>query len=404
MIPIRRTVPGMSPAALLAACGFVALALVAAAFESARSQAPPFSVDSAAVSVVTSDPLSSTSTCPVSEAPALTIGTLEGADAELFYRIRGAARLSNGSIVVADESSGQVRLFDSTGAPRRTMGGLGEGPGEFRNAWGVRALPGDTLWIGDYRPWRFNVFGPDGRWVRTVQLEPTYLNRSRGGGVLAGGISVNVRQIHASADDRFRHWDSLSVEVHSLDGALIGVLARLPYARWGRVSEGAQYRDAAPYFLDRLFEGRPSVHARGGTIAIVNREPEIRVFDAEFRLRRILRWPDPDRRVTAADVRAYRENVRKARRAAGGRLSRYDLANMSEERPVAELFPAVGSVLVGTDERIWARPYQRREDREPGTRRWMIFDRAGASAVTSVCPLGCSSTRWARLRARPNRG
>ena len=196
MSPIRRTVPGMSPPALPAAPGLLALALLSAACESAGSRSLDLSVDTSGVSVVTSDPLSSTAICPVSAEPRLTIGTSEGEDPERLPRVRGAARLPDGSIAVAEDGSGELRLFDSTGAHRRTMGGRGEGPGEFRNPWGVWALPGDTLWVGDIgiigsmrddrRPWRFNVFGPDGRFVRAVQPEPLFYNTPTGGGVLSG--------------------------------------------------------------------------------------------------------------------------------------------------------------------------------------------------------------------------
>ena len=148
-----------------------------------------------------------------------------------------------------------------------------------------------------------------------------------------------------------------------------GVLARLPNVRWGRVSEGADN-----FNLDRLFEGRPSVAARGGTIAIANREPEIRLFDADFRLRRILRWSELDRRVSGADVSAYREKLRKSRRESGGELNEWDVARVSEERPASEFFPAVSHILVGTAGRIWAQPYRRRGDQEAGTERWMVFD------------------------------
>ena len=214
MTPIRRFVPLVVPSPLLAARGLLPLLLLSAACEGAGAGSFTVSADSSGVRIVTSDPLASTSVCPVSEAPRLAIGALDGADAELFHRIRGVARLSDGSIAVVDESSGEIRLFDSAGVHRRTMGGLGEGPGEFESPWLIWALPGDTLWVGDYRPWRFNVFGPDGRWARAVQPDPVFVNFPRGGGVLSGGISVNARSRLVANRERFEVWDTLLVEVH----------------------------------------------------------------------------------------------------------------------------------------------------------------------------------------------
>ena len=351
------------------AAALLPLWLLSLACEGTGPEAGTISTDSAGILIVTSDPLASSAVCPASAEPTLTIGALEGPEPEMLHRVSGVTRLSDGSIAIADDGSSEVRLFDSAGAHRGTMGGRGDGPGEFHNPRGIWALPGDTLWVGDYRPWRFNVFSADGRWVRAVPLNPPYLNPSRQGGVLSAGISVNTRSLAGAMDERFDVWDTLLVELHGADGAWMDVLSKLPNARWGSVSEGADN-----YSLSPLFEGRPTVDARGGTIAIANREPEVRLFDAGFRLRHILRWTEPGRRVTGADVSAYRDGVRKARREAGRELSEFDVANLSEERPVSELFPAVSRVLVGVGGRIWVRPYRSRGDQEPGTQRWMVFD------------------------------
>lgn len=48
-------------------------------------------------------------------------------------------------------------------------------------------------------------------------------------------------------------------------------------------------------------------------------------------------------------------------------------AMISEDRPVAELFPAISTVMVGRDGRIWVRQYDRpREDRG-----WLAFEPDG---------------------------
>ena len=91
-----------------------------------------------------------------------------------FYSLRGMARLSDGSVAVIDRRDQRVRIFSETGEFLRSMGGRGEGPGEFRNPWFLWALPGDTLWVGDYRPQRFNVCSPDGDFLRLVTPDPHY--------------------------------------------------------------------------------------------------------------------------------------------------------------------------------------------------------------------------------------
>src|SRR5688572_2268538 len=64
--------------------------------------------------------------------PAVTIGVVEGAPEYQLFRVRHALRLEDGAIVVADGGSREIRFYDSAGRHIRSIGGDGEGPGEFR--------------------------------------------------------------------------------------------------------------------------------------------------------------------------------------------------------------------------------------------------------------------------------
>ena len=81
--------------------------------------------------------------------PTLVLGELEGPDAYLFSQIRGATRLSTGTVVVLDGASSQLRAFSPDGTHLWTAGGPGEGPGEMRNPTHLETLPGDTLQVQD---------------------------------------------------------------------------------------------------------------------------------------------------------------------------------------------------------------------------------------------------------------
>ena len=85
----------------------------------------------------------------VAPEPTLVLGELEGPDAYLFSQIRGATRLSTGTVVVLDGASSQLRAFSAVGAHLWTAGGPGEGPGEMRNPTHLETLPGDTLQVQD---------------------------------------------------------------------------------------------------------------------------------------------------------------------------------------------------------------------------------------------------------------
>ena len=150
-------------------------------------------VDSAGVEVVTSDPWGSEAHCTLGNEPTLSIGAAEGDAPHMFFQVRAAARLSDGSVAVVDGSSREIRLFGETGEHLRSMGGPGEGPGEFRGPWLLWVLPGDTLWVGDYLPWRFNIFSADGVFSRSLTPDDFSLHAlTPPGGVLDDGTSVNV--------------------------------------------------------------------------------------------------------------------------------------------------------------------------------------------------------------------
>ena len=66
----------------------------------------------------------------------------------LFERAIGAARLSNGTIVIAEPTGGSLRYFDATGRPTRTVGRRGKGPGEFMLISWLGRCAADTVSSG----------------------------------------------------------------------------------------------------------------------------------------------------------------------------------------------------------------------------------------------------------------
>ena len=320
----------------------------------------------------------SDATCSISEEPVLVIGADEEDENQWFSSIRGMGRLSDGSIAAIDRSSAEVRIYDETGRHLRSMGRYGEGPGEFSNPFILWITADDTLWVGDYFPWRYNLFTADGDFVRRVNLTSGFVNNPDGGGVLDNGYSVNPRSKRANRAD-FTDPDTLIVEVNDPAGQLVGSIDRMPGRLRGFVSE------APNLGLFPLFQSFPEVDARGSTVVLAHgRDTEIRVLDDEFALRTIIRWYEPDREVTAADVRAWREDYIDRTQLASRDWSEFDDATISGERPAADLFPAISNVMIGRDGRIWVRQYDRpREDRG-----WLAFGSDGGFLCHLAQPPG----------------
>lgn len=105
--------------------------------------------------------------------PVYTVGDDERIDAELFGSNVSVALSSEGLLYVGDRSSGEIRLFDSTGTHRRTIGRAGRGPGEFVGLARL-ALSGneDTLYVYDAGQRRVSIFtAPDLQHIQDVPVD-----------------------------------------------------------------------------------------------------------------------------------------------------------------------------------------------------------------------------------------
>lgn len=106
----------------------------------------------------------------VSPDPVVEVGVVEGDSAYMFASVETARLLPDGRIVVADEGSAEIRVFDSRGAFQSEMGGAGEGPGEFESISGMAVLPPDTVMVWDPHVVRLTVYLADGSLVSTVDV------------------------------------------------------------------------------------------------------------------------------------------------------------------------------------------------------------------------------------------
>ena len=109
----------------------------------------------------------------LADEPLLRVGMLDGPDEHLFGNISGAIRLEDGSVVVADEQSRNIRMFDAGGRHVWTSGREGEGPGEYRGLWLLRGCPGAAVTVYDWRIKRITELDSNGSVVYTRALRGT---------------------------------------------------------------------------------------------------------------------------------------------------------------------------------------------------------------------------------------
>ncbi len=364
--------------------GLVALALVGACGDSSGAGDAIIARDSGGVAIVENDLTRLSEACTISPTPTTSIGAEEGDDESVLHRVFGATRLTDGTIVLVNGGSHEVRFFGPDGRFVRASGRNGQGPGEFSDAFYIHWLPGDTLYVGDYRPFQFLVFGPDGRWVRTVRPSPLYPNTPGTMNVLRDGRMMLGAEERFDRDETgaFRE-RTMTVMLHTADGILSDTIARMPNGRWGQSVPGAQYP-----WLFPLFESFAVMAARDERIVLGHAsETELRVHHPTpgFPVELIIRWTAGDRTVRRDDISAEkaRLSAQYAQLPAGQRAIFVDPL-LSDRRPVADQFPAFGRLRLGRDGRLWVREFPR--PRDPAEHRWIGFSPGGRFVCRLVTP------------------
>lgn len=330
--------------------------------------------DSAGITIVENDLPRLTATCPVDPEPTLVIGDPARGTQHELYRVFGATRLGDGRIALVNQGSQELRYYDDEGAFLASRGRGGEGPGEFRNAFYLWRLPGDTVWVGDYDPWQYHVFDPEGEWVRTVRPRPEYVNSPAVIQMLDGGRAVLAPRDFPTPGPGFRLRE-ITVVVHGPDGALLDTIGTYPNGRWGQVED-----DPALRFLFPLFESFARVAAGGSRIVTGHgSESELAIYEVDVDLgspRRIVRWTTESRAVSQSDIAAERRRIEAQYEDLDpGMRAQLVAPLVSEDRPAADRFPAFRSLALGRDGRVWIR--EQPSPDAPDDQDWVAFSAEG---------------------------
>ena len=118
------------------------------------------------------------------------------------------------------------------------------------------------------------------------------------------------------------------------------------------------------------------------------KEPELRFYANDASLRRIVRWPDHDRRVTEERVEQYLVAAEAALPEAARPQARAMLARI----PQSDSEPAYENILSAPDGELWVGEYRGPEMALPGARspvrEWMVLDDGGVLQARVSTPLG----------------
>lgn len=91
----------------------------------------------------------------------LRLGTTDTDGPELFGEIRALAVAADGEILIFDHFGNELRRFDARGRFVSSLGGTGQGPGEFLSVVGLAIDPSGDTWLVDVRNQRYSVASED---------------------------------------------------------------------------------------------------------------------------------------------------------------------------------------------------------------------------------------------------
>ena len=309
----------------------------------------------------------------LSPEPVVVIGAMD-ADAEYqLFGVRAVARLSDGTIVVSNSGSQEVRWYDPRGRHLRSAGGEGAGPGEFTALGWLAAVPGDSVVAFDDRLLRLSLFTPEGAFARSAapQTEgnpgmerPVFMASLGDGSLLAFG---RVLEVEGMVEGPLRV--PMVLYRFNVDGELLDSLGA--FHGWETravIRRSEQY--IAMAIADRPFARNTALTAGGDRYVVgTPHSYELAVHRSDGSLLAIVRLLRGNPPVTAADIEAYKsimlENIDNENELRDRRQELDDYDYPAEA-------PAFGSlILVDTQGDIWVPEFSVRNDQGM---EWQVFN------------------------------
>ena len=288
--------------------------------------------------------------------PLIDLAESGSGDPHNFYRIRAMRRLSDGSFVVLNAGSDEIRKFSADGSFMGMAGGSGEGPGEFSNPGQVE-IADDSIVVLDWDG-RMTVFGPDLALVRTMRPHHDMQGiRHLGGGTLVAEVWVpNIEDVGL-----VRHPSIL--RLYDLEGGGGDSIGWMP----GREEYQNDILSAAP-----LFGKASRLDTQGGRIFVGSSDHmQVEELSPGGDTVRILRIPDFPLALSASQVEAERSARLDIPVPQGMSLPPY-FVEAVEDMPSPETRPAYRNMLVDPTGAVWLRPF-RGFSEDGGPEDWLVL-------------------------------
>jgi hypothetical protein len=312
--------------------------------------------------------------------PLVRIGVVEGESAAQFTGVTGAVRLGDGTIVVADDGSQEVRFFAPDGAHLKTVGRRGGGPREFTGLAGLGKDAGDRVWAYDFSLRRITWMDGEGEvtGLTSFGLEPAMLAPV---GVLRDDTFL-LKQLWGAeetseASTTGLRRDPIAFVRFDLDGNLVDTLGLFPGREVYLTEEDGRGVMNTPPFA----RNTSTTIRRGRVVVGPQSRFELLELSPEGRLVRVVRLPWRENAVGAAELEAYIQG--RLRMAPPERHP--EIRRSLETMPIPETMPPYGAIQADDAGNLWVGAWAM----YPETAAiWDVFDATGAWLGTVPVPSG----------------
>jgi hypothetical protein len=309
----------------------------------------------------------------------LVIGMTEGPAEYMFDRVVGAARLTDGRLVVANSGSAELRFFDAAGRHLTNAGRSGEGPGEFRFLGRLFATAGDTLLAHDFMTRRVSVFDAEGGFVRSGRGDAA---NTIEGALDARSVLATGGRVFDPQQPRFGQplRDDVPLLRIELEAGSADTLAVVTGPQRLLIGDMNRFVVSAPPF------GRSTVFAVGPARYYMGTQDafEIGEYAADGRLLRLLRRNVEPAVVSQEDIAAYRGRAAQAIDANPQMSSA--MADAMRRVSFPATHPAHGELYLDAEQNLWVREVE--SGPSSGFPNWSVFDRDGRFLGSVTTPLG----------------
>jgi hypothetical protein len=307
-------------------------------------------VDSAGVQVITSKAPAwgDKPRWKVAASPSLTLGGVAGDPALDFVSIVGARRLDDGSLVVANGGTGELRWFSADGKPVRSVGGRGVANAPFTSIASLYALA-DTLLVWDPRARVLTRVGLSGTVLRQDTLRMADSTRrfavlgafSDGALLAEAGVALELKDrepgLVRPGRSLFRFSNGASDSIDVLPGEELRL----------SITDGRPVLTAVAFGLGSRLTVLPD-----GYVTSSGDRIELEEHDESGRLRRIIRWPGARLPVTSDDID---RQGRALLGSAGSGVQRAQLDSIWRDMPKPDSLPAVIGMIADPQALAWVR-------------------------------------------------